>query len=219
MKKSAFTLIELLVVVSIIGILAALAIPAFQKVMERAHAAHDASNMKQIGLGIMGYTGDNDDTILTSGSWAAVLNPKYIPGWKVFQSPFDKRAGSENGVTSPASPLSYDVNINLSGSSMSTVISPSVCILLAASMSVPSTQTFALTAASSTLGKLSKAGNPSTATYPGGTYSSGKYINVLFADSHVGAMLMTDFHNTTNQITNSDPSATIQNLRWNQAAQ
>ena len=100
MKKSpaadsAFTLIELLVVIGIIALLASIALPAYQKVMERGRATQDASNMRGLGQAILAYVGDNDDTFpLTSGStlWTTVLQPKYVSGWKPFLSPFDKRA-------------------------------------------------------------------------------------------------------------------------------
>ena len=62
MKKttSAFTLIELLVVITIIAILASIALPVFNGVTERANQTKDLSNAKQIGLALKLFASDNN---------------------------------------------------------------------------------------------------------------------------------------------------------------
>ncbi|MBV9471283.1 MAG: DUF1559 domain-containing protein [Abitibacteriaceae bacterium] len=60
-QQRGFTLIELLVVIAIIAILAAILFPAFARARENARRTACASNMKQIGLGILQYTQDNDE--------------------------------------------------------------------------------------------------------------------------------------------------------------
>ncbi|MDQ3118295.1 MAG: type II secretion system GspH family protein, partial [Verrucomicrobiota bacterium] len=56
----AFTLIELLVVISIIALLAGIALPVFSQVPERGAQTKDLSNAKQIGLACKLYATDND---------------------------------------------------------------------------------------------------------------------------------------------------------------
>lgn len=62
--ERAFTLIELLVVIAIIAILAAILMPVLQKAQERARVAQCLSNKKQMGMGWVMYTGDNNDNIM-----------------------------------------------------------------------------------------------------------------------------------------------------------
>ena len=64
-KKTAFTLIEILVVIAIIAILAAILFPVFARARENARRSSCMSNLKQLGLGIMQYTQDNDEAYPT----------------------------------------------------------------------------------------------------------------------------------------------------------
>ena len=61
-NRSGFTLIELLVVIAITAILAAILFPVFAKAREKARQTSCASNEKQIGLGILQYVQDYDET-------------------------------------------------------------------------------------------------------------------------------------------------------------
>lgn len=101
-KPKAFTLIELLVVIAIIAILAAILFPVFARSKQAAKNSVELSQAKQIGLALLMYLGDNDDTMPIFYAYNSVpaagqpghkgveveLFP-YTKNDKIFKSPMD----------------------------------------------------------------------------------------------------------------------------------
>lgn len=107
-KQMGFTLIELLVVIAIIAILAAILFPVFAQAREKARTTSCLSNTKQIGLAIMMYAQDYDETYFeqdwpggcpasetgyfadqpgqTTEIWAVLLYP-YVKNGGIFDCP------------------------------------------------------------------------------------------------------------------------------------
>ena len=73
-----FTLVELLVVVAIIGVIASLAMPEYQKFIDRAQSVTCINNLRQVGIGVLNYVGDNDNAypIIEPNPDNPVYNPE-----------------------------------------------------------------------------------------------------------------------------------------------
>ena len=221
-SSRGFTLIELLVVIVVIALLATIAYPTYIGIQERAKVTKDLNNLRQIGIATQLYMNDNDGALFsTATSWMSQLNPKYLPSWNVFQSPFDTRAPSELGGAT--TPVSYGINgNNIVGTSADKISKPSIFILFApAQTSDPSSVAFAGTAATVApyvtvlgIGPPTPPPPPQATSNPGGnatggTHSSRQKINALFADLHLENMTWSVFANNANSP--SDPSAA---QRW-----
>lgn len=112
-----FTLIELLVVIAIIAILASILFPVFAKVREKARAISCASNLKQLGLGIMQYQEDNDEINPAafgnnnnnwqgggSNSWCTLILP-YIRSNGVYICPDDTYGRGSVDIDAGGNPI------------------------------------------------------------------------------------------------------------------
>jgi len=112
----AFTLIELLVVIAIISILAAILFPVFARARENARRASCLSNLKQMGLGIMMYAQDYDETY-PAFQYLNYAGGTNLPWWSLIQ-PYTKSAqlficpSSWNSAPSGATLTSYNYGAN-----------------------------------------------------------------------------------------------------------
>jgi prepilin-type N-terminal cleavage/methylation domain-containing protein len=86
-KSSAFSLLEILVSIAIVSILAVVLTSSLTALRKKAAMGKDLSNLRQIGLGVLGYAGDNDGRLpnLTAknsgGTWV-------WPFWCDFIAPY-----------------------------------------------------------------------------------------------------------------------------------
>jgi prepilin-type N-terminal cleavage/methylation domain-containing protein len=67
LKANSFTLVELLVVISIIGMLAGMAVPAIQGGLDKAKQGVDVSNARQLGIMFFSEANDNNGTYRVNG--------------------------------------------------------------------------------------------------------------------------------------------------------
>ena len=125
--RAGFTLIELLVVIAIIAILAAILLPALSSARDTARRAACMSNLKQVGLAQISYTGDFNafpfcgTKMYWTHSWGELTNSaayqispyyfswvwachEYLGNWGILTCPGDPYAQQYGNI------ISYDMN-------------------------------------------------------------------------------------------------------------
>jgi len=152
--RRGFTLIELLVVIAIIAILAAILFPVFARAREKARQSNCLSNVKQIGLAMMQYVQDYDETMPyyyfdrdasgdgTSGvdyTWRSAVLP-YAKNAQVFLCPSKKMSSTFDGGMDYGYNSGYGINAVHSasntphppsaGRALAEIVYPASCILI-----------------------------------------------------------------------------------------
>ena len=129
MQRKAFTLIELLVVIAIIAILAAILFPVFAQAKTAAKRTAELSNLKQITVAALIYSGDSDDVFPTTSVynftfqadrfWPNRILP-YTKNAEIIRSPLDSRL--KDDPTSPWGPWLSVASNSFSGGSYGTEV-------------------------------------------------------------------------------------------------
>ena len=118
--KRGFTLLEILVVIVIIGVIAALAFPVYERTVEGGRASACISNLRQLGAGLNLYLGEHNMEMPTLKTGRAALTDdvpvidttldKYVKEPRVFACPADPKWAKATGT-------SYSWNNALNGQS------------------------------------------------------------------------------------------------------
>ncbi|MBE7157774.1 MAG: type II secretion system protein [Rhodospirillales bacterium] len=209
-KKSmtaAFTLIELLVVITIIGILAGIALPVFNTVQVRGQQTKSLAQAKQIGLALKVLAGDNDGVYPKNGVPATIiaapansndafssLFPQYTQSETIFGNKlavgWQTGSGPDNKIDNPAiyppnETLKAGENVYGYMMGLSDASNPACPLVFDASGQGDTTGTYS-----------------ATQTAKGGVWSAQKAI-VIYLDNH-GAV--ENVSSATKQVMFTDPT-------------
>jgi prepilin-type N-terminal cleavage/methylation domain-containing protein/prepilin-type processing-associated H-X9-DG protein len=201
-KLHAFTLIELLVVISIIAILAGLALPVFSSAMERARTTEDKNNLSGLGKGIIMYLNDNDDTMFSKDgaaaeAWPNLLHAKYIKDWKGFRSPFDKISAARPKTETSPVPVSYGLNekaLEDKARFAGKWVNSGSTLMIAAPAIDTAVKGKTVQFKASATSEVAISVGPAGVGDDLGTHQSRRSLNVLFADGHAEQMEWSKFN-------------------------
>jgi len=106
-KNNGFTLIELMVVTGIIGLLAAIAVPKFGQMLEKAHLGATLGNLSAIRGAVHIYYGNNTffpGSLNSDDPWIKELIGNQLPGVKcaypLHASPRGNQVATGNSIPS-----------------------------------------------------------------------------------------------------------------------
>ena len=142
--SDAFTLVELLVVISIIGLLAALAVPALSKARQSADRAKCTSNMRQLASLYLAMVAVQDGVLVGSSGGGSTwytelesnkyLNATNVASYITLSCPSALAALKKLGYTYTVTRASYGLNSKVGGANTTTriaqVTKPSATFLL-----------------------------------------------------------------------------------------
>ena len=120
-RADGFTLMELMVVLALVAILASLAYPAYERVIQSGRATGCVSNLRQLSVGLGAYLADNNNTMPTLNTARASTSvnvpvidntlSRYITTPSVFACPADVNGFAQSTGTS------YFWNVAINGQS------------------------------------------------------------------------------------------------------
>lgn len=196
--SGGFTMIEILTTVAIIGVLAVMLFPQVSKMQNSAKKTQCASNLREIGVGLMQYAGDNGGFLPPGPSWNKDIAPYFnIPvdstgkptsPSKVFQCPMDPKPLGEWQRTYAASRVEdggdpkgvFSRNDVTQSFSLASIRYPSVTIMICEKYDAANRQ---FGAAFSHLDGWTGAATPTK--LPNGKFLHDTGQNYLLCDGHV----------------------------------